>query len=510
MSQQPQVLPFRALAREVSRLKRQGRRVGLVHSLFDGKQSVDRRFLFALGWSSEIVVATVPEDRAIDRREPGCLCELERLQYALATEGIDFIGLVPWQCGAKIIEQLKPDVYGYAGSNGGPSPAELDALSSVGGELFTLKRRGNAVVESHQRIAPLGRQQGRLLRDLGRAFSADQVIAEVETLRSIKVAVVGETIIDEYAYCDAIGKSGKEPMLVTRFHSCEEQGGGVIAVANHLSEFCDHVEVVSALGEFDRRESFVRAALRPGIRAHFTTKSGSPTIVKRRYLDAYSLAKMMGVYHMNASELQPSDEDAFCAALAGAVGRCDAVVCADYGHGLLTRRGIECLVEGARFLAVNTQLNAANTGFHTISKYRRADYACLHEGELRLDARDLLGDLAEVTARTVRGLGARSVLVTLGRKGTLLVTGDGGSHRCPALAATVLERIGAGDAVLALTSAAAAAGLPPELIGFLGNLAGAQAVSVLGNSASIRKSVLIESVRRLLPRATIPQTAAEQ
>ena len=31
--------------------------------------------------------------------------------------------------------------------------------------------------------------------------------------------------------------------------------------------------------------------------------AGSPTIVKRRYLDAYTLAKMMGVYHLNAAPL---------------------------------------------------------------------------------------------------------------------------------------------------------------------------------------------------------------
>jgi bifunctional ADP-heptose synthase (sugar kinase/adenylyltransferase) len=63
----------------------------------------------------------------------------------------------------------------------------------------------------------------------------------------------------------------------------------------------------------------------------------------------------------------------------------------------------------------------------------------------------------------------------------------------------VVERVGAGDAVLALTSLAVACELAPDLIGLLGNLAGAQQVAVVGNSASVSKAVLVTRVREMLP-----------
>ena len=63
------------------------------------------------------------------------------------------------------------------------------------------------------------------------------------------------------------------------------------------------------------------------------------------------------------------------------------MIVADYGHGLITPRMADLMIEKSRFLAVNTQINAANIGFHTISKYRRADYVCIQEGELRHDSR---------------------------------------------------------------------------------------------------------------------------
>ena len=50
--------------------------------------------------------------------------------------------------------------------------------------------------------------------------------------------VIGETIIDQYFFCEALGKSGKEPVLVLRDVKMEEYLGGAAAVSRHLSQFC--------------------------------------------------------------------------------------------------------------------------------------------------------------------------------------------------------------------------------------------------------------------------------
>ena len=325
------------------------------------------------------------------------------------------------------------------------------------------------------------------------------VLAGLEQFAKLRVAVLGETIVDEYVYCDAMGKSGKEPVLVSRFISSESHAGGALAVANHLSEFCASVELVSALGALEPREQFVRSALRPSVKPHFIAKRASPTIVKRRYLDNYSLAKMMGVYHLNPNPLCPEDEQRFCAIIDQVLPSCDVVIVADYGHGLMTGNAIARVIEKSTFLSVNTQMNAANHGYHTLSKYAHADYGCLHEGELRLDARDLEGDVRGILERTATRIGAKSFTVTRGKQGTLFYRSKEGFFESPSLAREVVERVGAGDAVLALTSLGAACELAPEVIGILGNLAGAQQVAVVGNSASVSKDHLVARVREMLP-----------
>jgi bifunctional ADP-heptose synthase (sugar kinase/adenylyltransferase) len=492
-----EILELATLVHELRLRRRDGQRITLVHGRFDDAERIDRALLQGVRASSDLIVVTVPTGQPA------------QLAMAAAVPEIDFVAAVDATSAATSILLLEPDIYAFSstGDHEGPTHVELDALSKIGGELYTLSRRGDAVVEWRHRPEPGARERLRFAADIAERIGMAGLMAGLEAMRELRVAVVGETIIDEYAYCDAIGKSGKEPMIVNRFLRCDEQGGGVLAVANHLADFCKHVEVVSALGSVDRREDFVREALRPGITPTFVTKTGAPTIVKRRYIDAYSRAKMMGVYRMDPSPLVGEDEEAFIAALEPVIARCDVVIVADYGHGLITRRAVDLLCERSRFLAVNTQLNAANAGYHVLSKYPRADFACLHEGELRMDARDLRAELPALLEITAQRMGARAVMATQGKSGTSLFTRHRGVFHCPALATTVLERIGAGDAVLALSSVAIAAGLVPEIVSVLGNLAGAQMVAVMGNSASIRKSRLVESARHLLASAGPGDTA---
>ena len=71
----------------------------------------------------------------------------------------------------------------------------------------------------------------------------------------------------------------------------------------------------------------------------------------------------------------------------------DIVIIADYGHGMISPNLINLLVSKAKFLAVNTQANAGNRGYNTISKYPRADYVCLNGGEVELEARNRSSNL---------------------------------------------------------------------------------------------------------------------
>lgn len=317
------------------------------------------------------------------------------------------------------------------------------------------------------------------------------VATAFEAARGQRVLVVGEAIVDEYLYCETIGKSGKEPILAARYLEEERFAGGVLAVGNQIAELSDHVTVLTFVGGTDSHEDFIRAQMNPKLDLRCITVPDAPTIVKRRYVEHYPLQKLFELYLIDSDRFI-EHSDALCLELGDLLPDFDVVVVTDYGHGMIGPDAVTMLCEGSSFLAVNTQTNADNRGFNTVSKYPRADFISVSETELRLEARRRHGEVHEIVLEVAERLGSPQLLVTRGGKGVLCWDRVGGFTEVPAFTPTVVDRIGAGDAVLAIASLCAAQGMTGRELGTIANAVGAQAVGIVGN----RRVVDIELVLR--------------
>lgn len=328
--------------------------------------------------------------------------------------------------------------------------------------------------------------------------STAEVLEALAALRPLKVLVVGEAIVDEYSYCTPIGKAPKDPIISAKHVRLERHAGGALACANHVAGFCDEVDLVTCLGGDDPQEVFVRERLRPNVTPRFFVRDGVPTITKRRYVSDAALLKMFEVAVMDDTPLPGDLEDRMLAHLDRALPAYDVVIATDYGHGLLGTRSAGMLAERARFLAVNTQANPGNLGFNVITKYPRAGYVCLDELEVRLAMRDRWSPVAEL-ADGIRGLlKCPAVSVTRGEQGVLASGADEIHWDIPALSRDVVDRMGAGDAYLALTSPCVAAGMPMDVVGLLGSAAAALAVRTVGNRSFVEPAAVKRFVGALL------------
>ncbi len=319
----------------------------------------------------------------------------------------------------------------------------------------------------------------------------------LDDARALRVLLVGETIIDEYQYCETIGKSGKEPVLAVRYVSSEKFAGGVLAAANQAAAFCDHVGMLTLLGTQDSHEEFIREKLNPTIEVTFLPVPGAPTILKRRVAELYPFQKLLEVYVMDL-ELPQEAADAVYERLKAILPNYDLVVVTDYGHGMLTPEVIDLLCERSAFLAVNTQTNAANQGYNTISKYSRADYICLSEKETRLEVRNRQRDLRLIVPEVAERLSCPRMLITQGQQGCLCYGKSEGFFKIPPFTRRIIDRVGAGDALFAVTSMCVAQGAPMEVAGVIGNAVGAQAVEIVGNREVVSRRALFQQLDSLL------------
>jgi len=501
------ILTLDALAKKLDGERAQKKKIVHCHGVFDLLHIGHVRHFTEAKAMGDVLVVTITQDEYVNKgpHRPAFPQNL-RAEMLAALDAVDYVAINRWPTAVKTIELLKPDIYAKgpdykvaAKDVSGGITKEEEAVRSVGGAIrFTEDIAFSSSNLLNRHMPQFDSAVNDFLEQLRAKYAADQVVGFIEKLRGLKVLVVGEAILDEYVYCDALGKSAKEPILALQYQFKDVHAGGALAIANHAAEFAKSVKLLTYLGAQNGREEFVRKSLKPNVSPSFIHKPDSPTIVKRRFVEKYLVTKLLEIYEMNDAPLTGPAEETFCSALEKALPEHDVVIAADFGHGLITPRVVDLLSRKAKFLAVNTQINAANIGFHTISKYPRADYVCIHEGEIRLDHRSREADIKTLIETLAARLSCETVMVTRGKIGTMLFNKEKGFFECPSFALKVVDRIGAGDAVFAVTSLCAAAKTPQGAMGFIGNLAGAQAVTIVGNSASISRVSMLKTIESLL------------
>ncbi len=512
MTLEAKIKPLDELAEIRASLQAGKKRVVHCHGVFDLLYvGVMRHFQLAKELGDVLIVTVVAD--AQSPRGPASLLfnETLRAEAVAALGHVDYVAIARSPSAVDAIQTLRPDVYvpwdedlPASGSAAPAGPAEEAILHAMGGQLVRLPRsllRPHGMAQRFTRT--LSQEAGGFLGRFAARYSARQVMEYLEKARGMRVLFLGEAIIDEYQYCETIGKSGKEPVLAVRHLSSEQFAGGIMATANHAAAFSDHVGIVTLLGTQNSHEQFIREKLDPKIDATFVYMPGAPTIVKRRLVETYPFQKLFEIYTM-----EPDVPEAVSKALYARLKALlqpgkglpgfDAVVVTDYGHGMMSAEIVELLCEQERFLAINTQTNAANQGYNTVSKYRRADFICISEKELRLEARSRSKDLRLIIAEIAAKLSCERMLITRGQQGCLCYCKGEGFFDIPAFTNRIVDRIGAGDALLAVSSLCAAQAAPVEIIGFIGNVVGAQAVEIVGNRSAVSSATVLGQIESFL------------
>ena len=172
----------------------------------------------------------------------------------------------------------------------------------------------------------------------------------------------------------------------------------------------------------------------------------------------------------------------------------DLVIVSDYGHGFISRETAENISKKKIFTSLNAQINAANIGYHTMNNYLDIDCTIVNETELRHELRDRENSVEILMKQLSHRQQTKNLVVTQGNAGAILFNAEKNKfHYCPAFAAEVVDKIGAGDAMLALLSCCLKNGFDAKLSLFIGSLAAAQSVETIGNSTRVNKIQLLKT-----------------
>ncbi|HBQ38605.1 MAG TPA: cytidyltransferase [Candidatus Omnitrophica bacterium] len=496
-----ELVPILEAARE------RGQRVVLCHGVFDLLHPGHILHFKEARKHGDMLVVTVTPDEYV-RKGPGrpVFTQRLRLETIAALEDVDYAALNEWPTAVETIQRLKPHAYVKGPDYANPAEDvtgrirdEQAAVEAVGGRLVCTDEE--VFSSSHLINRFFSRYPDSVqayLEAFTQRYSADQVIHRLRTLSDLRALVVGEAILDQYCYCNPVGKSPKETIVSTKFLSEEHFAGGSLAVANHLAGFCREVTLITTLGTDAQQEAFIRSTLRPNVRLEGIVTAARPTITKRRFLEPNFLTKMFEVQYLDDTPIPDALERDLHARLSGALEDHDFVAVADFGHGLMTDRLRELASSARTFLALNVQSNSANLGFNPVTKYRRSDFVCIDGPELRLASGSQYGDLHLGAEQVRQRLQARTLMVSLGPRGSTIFSSTLPPVETPALATRVVDRTGAGDALFSVTSPCVYRAFPLDLVGFLGNCVGALAVETVCNREPVDPVLLQKFITSLL------------
>ncbi len=488
-------------------LKREGNTIVHCHGIFDLLHPGHIRHFEAAKREGDILVVTVTKDEYVGKG-PGrpVFNQGLRAESIAALQCVDYVAINEWQTAVETIKKLKPNVYCKGSDYATPEDDlsgeiynEEAAIKSIGGRVhFTdeISFSSTELLNANYSVYP--EEAEKFLKEFRSKYSAAQVIQQLKALKEMKVLVIGDTIIDEYHYCNPMGKSPKVTMITAKYLQEETFAGGVLAAANHVAGFCEDVHLITCLGAQNNYEDFILAHLKPNIKPKFFYREDAPTVVKRRFVEPVFVSKMFEICYLNGRELPETLNQEVCDYLRANIPDYDLVLVADFGHGFIGRGIVNVLCEEAKFLAINTQTNSANAGFNLITKYPKADYICIDEPETRLACHDRFGKLEDLTIKIAKKLRCNRVVITYGNYDTLTYASEEGFSRIPVFSKEVVDTVGAGDAFLSITSPCVAAGNPMDMVGFIGNAVGALKVLIVCNRAPVEPVPLFKFITALL------------
>ena len=285
-----------------------------------------------------------------------------------------------------------------------------------------------------------------------------------------------------------LGKVTKDPLIAFEKRTKQTHLGGVLAVAKHFSGLGINSSVISKWASTDHE--FISSEVSTNKAIKLINLESNKSIKKTRYVDRSSNARVFESYELpNENDYSTTPKEIKDTIREHNV-TFDHLVVMDYGHNFFDHQKTAEYMNFGVPVSVNTQSNAGNRGFNPVSNYVKADIVFLNGSEVQVEMRNKVSKLDKIVTDLGNKLDCKELYVTNGSAGITSWSKEKGIMVSPTFAPTILDRTGAGDALLAAVSSLRMNNVPIEIATFFGNIAGSLLVGVMGNEKAITSADL--------------------
>jgi len=306
----------------------------------------------------------------------------------------------------------------------------------------------------------------------------------IDRFSSTSVALVGDLVLDRFILGTPKRISREAPVIILHHEGQRDIPGGAANALANMAALGLNVIALGAIGDDEPGLALRQALADRGVATDsLIVVPGYRTPTKVRILGGGASSLKHQVARYDIEDQLPDDGNWYTQLLDGlpAIGDCAAVAISDYGYGSVQPDIVDALRD----------IVGRDTWISLDSRYRIGDFIGVDGATPNLEelevavGRRLLGDeeVAEAAAVLRSNLDARFLLATRGNRGMTLNGADGTVAHFPVFGTDeVADVTGAGDTVLAVLTAALAAGASPLEGARLANIAAGLVVMKLGTA----------------------------
>lgn len=474
------------------------RKVIMCHGTFDLVHPGHVRHLMFAKSKGDILVASLTSDAHISKANyrPFVPQQLRAMNLA-ALEVVDYVVIDEQPTPLENLAYLQPDFFakGYEYTGDGVHPRtqeEVDVLNAYGGEIIFTP--GDVVFSSSRFIEsePPKIQTEKLIALMeSEGITFDTLRRAIDSCRGLRVHVLGDTIVDSYVYCTPIGSSaGKTPTLSVKLEEQVDFVGGAAVVARHLRAAGADVTFSTVLGEDAHGEFVMKEMACHGVRCLPVFDATRPTTGKAAYIaNGYRLLK---VDRVDNRPIADKIAHRFTEALSGA--DVDAYVFSDFRHGIFSKATIPALIEALRLGPLRVADSQVASRWGNILDFHGFDLITPNEKEARFSLADQDSVVRPLALELYKRAGCKMLILKMGARG--IITYREPSHdvraffTIDAFVDTVVDPVGAGDALLSYATLALRATGNPVVSSILATMAAGIACEHDGNTPVTPKQVL--------------------
>lgn len=352
-------------------------------------------------------------------------------------------------------------------------------------------------------------------------MSLPPLLKAFQSLRSARVLVLGDMILDRYTYGNAERISQESPVIVLHADDQELRLGGAANVCNMLRGLDCHVVAAGIHGRDESGTQLVELAQKSGIDTSLLACDASrPTTLKERFVGRAGSRHPSQILRVDHEKTEPIADwlvEKIFSKIANQIDDFDVILISDYAKGVCTPKLLRLVIELANQHNIPTLVDPMRG--HDYERYRGATLLKANRIETEMAtglSLRTIADAANAGSQLCQQLDLEDVIVTLDRDGMALVHRNGQSSHFPTQARSVYDITGAGDMVLAMLGACLGSGIGKEDAVRLANVAAGLeveksgvAVIPLAEIEAELRSDLLPGHKKIVTHAQIASIAEE-